>query len=105
MKSILKSVLLAFVVLGQSAVAAPNQPLMVIRFVNPFVDYQSSLNKAVVSAVHAKKDVVFEVMAGNGAGNGGVQIAQDINKMGVTPANIHLRPSGLNNNEVLVFVR
>ena len=106
MKSILKRFLLLFIVLTANAEAYQyNQPLMVIRFNSPYVEYEKSLSMAVTAAVKAKKDVVFDITAGTGARMQGGRVAQDIIQLGVKPTNVRLRNSGFNNNEVLIFVR
>lgn len=107
MKSILKTVILVLAVMVQplAEASAADKPLMVVRFTNPYVEYQTSLGMVVRSAVKAKKDVIFDVVAGNQVIGAGSRVAQDIIAMGVKPVNVNVRRSGINNNEVLIFVR
>jgi hypothetical protein len=105
MKSILKLMVLAVMLSFAAPAMAGYQPLMVIRFNNPYVQYQSSLGMAVSAAVKTKGDVIFDVVAGNQAQNAGMMVARDIVSMGVWQKNVILHSSGLNNNEVLIFVR
>lgn len=110
MKSILKTLLVAAVLSSAvpaalSAQASSAEPFVVLRFTGPYLDYQGSLSRAVKSAVGAKKNVVFDVVAGRQVAMYGNQVARDIIAMGVHPTNVNLRASGINNNEVLIFVR
>jgi hypothetical protein len=113
MKSILKTVFLALVIAVfcpmpdafVQAGAESRKPLMVIRFNGPFVEYSQSLNMAVVAAVKAKQTVIFDVVAGRQVQAMGNQVAREIVAMGVNPNKVTLSGSGINNNEVLIFVR
>lgn len=81
------------------------EPLVVIRFNNPYVQYQNSLNGAVSAALKAKKDVVFDVVAGPQVQNMAGQVMRDIMSMGVQPNSINFINSGRGGTEVLVYVR
>ena len=109
MKSILKSFALAACMFtlfpAQQTNAASAEPLMVIRFTTPDLNYRDSLGRAVRSAVAAKQNVAFDLVVGAQAAGYAGQVAQDIINMGIRPANVSLRGSNINNNEVLIFVR
>ena len=109
MKSILKSaplksIMLAVTLLTSIPAAAydAREPLVVIRFSSPDVQYQKSLGMAVSEAVKAKRDVVFDVVSGNQ--NYASQVMRDIANSGIRSGNINFIPSQ-NGNEVLIFVR
>ena len=107
MKSIVKSILVIAFLL--SAVPAQSydsrQPLVTIRFDDPYVQYQNSLGMAVSQAIRVKQNVVFDIVAGSGAQGAARQVAADIASSGVSQSNITLSSSGYNNNEVMIFVR
>jgi hypothetical protein len=105
MKSITKIILCALTLVAANGAMAADEPLVVIRFNNPYVQYKNSLSMAVSEAVRVKEDIVFDVVTGKAVQNMGNQIASDIIALGVRPANINLRQSNYNNNEVMIFVR
>ena len=115
MKSIKKIVFSTVfsVILALSAFAAQaNDALMTIRFKSGnSVAYQDKLFLAVREAVKTKSTVIFDVLSTSPQGQPNVygsQVADDIKRIGVNPAQITYRvesSSALRNEEVKIFVR
>ena len=98
MKYILSLVFLTFI----SAQAFASDALVTIRFQNGNVAYQDKLFTAVSEAVKVKSSVIFSVV---GDPLYSPQVANDIVRIGVNPAQVQIDRSAPSAGEVRIFVR
>jgi hypothetical protein len=121
MKKIVILLGLLIAVFGSFGAFAAEKPVMVIRFNQEYVDYQKSLTKVVNSALAAKPDVLFDVVAvvpeaGSKSDNAKMQarasqlaakLVGNLNAAGVKPEQIRTtyQNSAVADSEIHIFVR
>ena len=114
MKLIVNAFLASLITFSTFAVAKAEMtgtPLMVIRYNQKDVAYQSSLSFAVREALKTKPSVAFEVVdvtpEGEIGRTHGQEVADSISKMGVDRKQVTVRTEtgAVANEEVRIFVR
>ncbi|MDB2414793.1 hypothetical protein N9W34_03385 [Rickettsiales bacterium] len=63
LKSLRSFLLLSLIFLPFIANAAIDSPLLIIRFNQPYISYQKSLDRAVIAAVQTKSSVFFDIVS------------------------------------------
>ena len=105
------ALLLTFGIFAAAKAEITGTPLMVIRYNQKDVAYQSSLSFAVREALKTKPTVAFEVVdvtpEGEISRTHGQEVADSITHMGVDPKQVTTRTEtgAVANEEVRIFVR